>query len=467
MPDHRTNPPRRRTTRSRVGSLLLSGALIAAVSTFGASPAAAAPGDAEATGVSVDLGLALGGEQIIDENLVLADVVAPAGGGTETETLIPLVIDEEQFELRAEVIEASATRATDGSDAYAEIGDVLLRIGDTELLAADVLTAEAVCPATGDTTADAEIVGLSLGGTPVAEADLPTTTDVPVEFDIPEVLDADARVQLRQVETTTADSAHATALVADIDLEVVLADEDVLKIDLGEIVLADAQCERPTDGTDADGTDADGSDDGTDGLPGLPGTDDGDDGTDADGSDDGTDGTDGADDGTDDDGLELPAPGDDDGDDAGPSADSLNPDNGPVDGGTAVTIDGDGLDTAESVTIDGDAVDFEANGDGDQLTFVTPPGDAAGPVDVVVTFEDGTTDTLQFTYTDDTAVLGGDADNDGAADNGDGTDVGGATASALPVTGSQEVPAGAALALLLLTGGLWLLAYRGRPVATS
>lgn len=78
---------------------------------------------------------------------------------------------------------------------------------------------------------------------------------------------------------------------------------------------------------------------------------------------------------------------------------SLNPDRGPVTGGTVVTITGTGLEPDSTVSIDGGpAITPDAiNSNGTQLVFTTPPH-AAGPVNVTVTNVNGTSGPLTYTY---------------------------------------------------------------------
>ncbi|WP_158292613.1 IPT/TIG domain-containing protein [Serinibacter arcticus] len=82
-----------------------------------------------------------------------------------------------------------------------------------------------------------------------------------------------------------------------------------------------------------------------------------------------------------------------------PTAESLSPEFGPVAGGTIVTVVGTDFTPESVVTIDGVEVDAEVALDGLSLTFTTPEH-AAGPVDVVVTTDDGSTEPLTFTYVD-------------------------------------------------------------------
>ena len=84
-----------------------------------------------------------------------------------------------------------------------------------------------------------------------------------------------------------------------------------------------------------------------------------------------------------------------------PTATSLTPDEGPVGGGTSVTITGTGFTAGSTVSVDGGAPisPTAVAGDGTSLTFTTP-AHAVGAVSVTVTTASGTTDPadLEFTY---------------------------------------------------------------------
>ncbi|MDR6904849.1 hypothetical protein J2X63_000535 [Agromyces sp. 3263] len=108
---------------------------------------------------------------------------------------------------------------------------------------------------------------------------------------------------------------------------------------------------------------------------------------------------------------------------------ALTPDEGPVAGGTPVTITGTDLAGATEVTIDGTSVPFTQVSD-TEITFTTPPH-AAGPVDVVVTTPGGDSNALPFTYVP-APVLTALSPADGPETGGTevtitGTDLGGAT----------------------------------------
>ncbi|KQZ08882.1 hypothetical protein ASD23_11075 [Agromyces sp. Root1464] len=80
----------------------------------------------------------------------------------------------------------------------------------------------------------------------------------------------------------------------------------------------------------------------------------------------------------------------------GPALLALDPDLGPISGGTPVTITGSGLAGATLVTIDGASVPFAQVSD-TEITFTTP-AHAAGAVDVVVTTPLGVSNALPFTF---------------------------------------------------------------------
>jgi hypothetical protein len=89
-----------------------------------------------------------------------------------------------------------------------------------------------------------------------------------------------------------------------------------------------------------------------------------------------------------------------------PTITALDPDNGPVAGGTVVTVTGTGFTDDATVSVDGsDPIEADSvSDDGTELTFTTPAHDA-GTVDVTVTTPAGESDPLDFTYTDDAVAV--------------------------------------------------------------
>ncbi|GAA1778304.1 hypothetical protein GCM10009748_08580 [Agromyces lapidis] len=113
----------------------------------------------------------------------------------------------------------------------------------------------------------------------------------------------------------------------------------------------------------------------------------------------------------------------------GPVLESLDPDAGPVAGGTPVTITGTDLAGATEVTVDGVSVPFTQVSD-TEITFESP-AHAAGAVDVVVTTGGGVSNALPFTYRDAPTITLLDPD-EGPTAGGTivtitGTDLAGAT----------------------------------------
>ncbi|ROS61333.1 IPT/TIG domain-containing protein [Frigoribacterium sp. PhB160] len=94
-----------------------------------------------------------------------------------------------------------------------------------------------------------------------------------------------------------------------------------------------------------------------------------------------------------------------------PTLVSLDPDQGPVTGGTAVTITGTDFTDDSTVSVDGSdpIAPTVVSDDGTSLTFTTP-AHAVGPVDVTVTSPAGTSGPLTFTYVP--VDGGGDGDGD-------------------------------------------------------
>ncbi|MFE5561674.1 IPT/TIG domain-containing protein [Streptomyces sp. NPDC056544] len=81
-----------------------------------------------------------------------------------------------------------------------------------------------------------------------------------------------------------------------------------------------------------------------------------------------------------------------------PTVATVNPSSGPTSGGTAVTITGTAFDTTGTVTFDGVVAPFSVV-NSTTLSVVTPPGAAAGAVDVVVTNPAGSATAIgAFTY---------------------------------------------------------------------
>ena len=82
---------------------------------------------------------------------------------------------------------------------------------------------------------------------------------------------------------------------------------------------------------------------------------------------------------------------------AAPRLKTITPANGTTEGGTTVTLKGQGLGEATGVSFGGASVGATPNEDGTELTVTTPPH-ARGPVDVWVDSPNGQSNTAQYRY---------------------------------------------------------------------
>ncbi|MGK5444762.1 hypothetical protein ACSNN7_23450 [Micromonospora sp. URMC 105] len=212
---------------------------------FGA-PALAQPGDASARGVVVDLSAAVAGVPVINADVVIGTAVAPAGGGTDTDTALAITIPGALgVTASGTVVEVTATRGPTASSASAEIADLALAVLGTPVIDADVITAAVNCPQVGAQTADTTFTGLELFGEPVEL--LPNTPGVTASIPVTVAGLTGARLTatLTNVETVTPDGAVAIAVVATLRLTGTTVGGTLLDIPVGTVILAEARCERP------------------------------------------------------------------------------------------------------------------------------------------------------------------------------------------------------------------------------
>lgn len=210
------------------------------------APAPAAPGDASARGVVVDLSAAVAGVPVITANAVIGTATAPAAGGTDSDTALAVTIPGALgVTASGTVVEVTATRGDTASSANAEIANLALAVLGTPVINADVITAAVNCPQTGDQSADTTFTGLELFGTPVDLA--PNTPGVTANaaVTVPGLTEATLTVTLTNVETVTADGATAIAVQATLRLSGTIVGGPALDIPVGSVILAEARCERP------------------------------------------------------------------------------------------------------------------------------------------------------------------------------------------------------------------------------
>ncbi|MDG4769108.1 IPT/TIG domain-containing protein [Solwaraspora sp. WMMD792] len=418
-----------------------------------ATPAHAAPGDAQARGVVVDLSAEVLGVPVVQANAVIGSATAPPGGGTDTETLIDITLPG-AIGVTADgtVLEVSATRGPISSFASSSVADVSLNILGLNVLTATAVEAAVSCPYLGPQTADTTLTGLTVFGS--AEVLVPNgpSLDASAAVTVPGLVGASLDVSLSRVETVAADSAAAATIVLTAELSGEILGVPVV-IPVGTVIIAEATCERPAAPAPptASSIDPDSGPQSGGQTVTITGS-----GFVPNGTSVTFDGVPATDVVVDPSGTSLTAvtppgavgPADvvvtTDGGSTDPLAytyladgsdavvTGLDPDFGPTSGGTTVTITGSGFTGATGVTFDGVAGSgFAVNPAGTEITVVTPPG-AAGPADVVITFPAGTADAGIFTYVPPTPTAS-------SIDPDSGPQSGGQTVT---ITGSGFVPNG-------------------------
>ncbi|BDI23591.1 IPT/TIG domain-containing protein [Herbiconiux sp. L3-i23] len=215
--------------------------LVAASTLLYVSPAAAAPGDANASGLSIDLGLDVLGLLEVD---AVADVGAVSGNDAETLADVD-VAGLLGADATAGVIDLASASDLTGASASSEVADIDVNLLGLDLLSVGAASAFASCPVGAAPTADAELAGLTvLGQAVTVDADTPTVlTDI--GLDLGPLATVTADIVLEQVEATTATSAISSALQLSIAIEGTVAGIPLLSTDAGTITLAQADCERP------------------------------------------------------------------------------------------------------------------------------------------------------------------------------------------------------------------------------
>jgi hypothetical protein len=381
------------------------------------APALAAPGDAGARGVVVELAAEVADTVVIGADATIGEATAPPAGGTDSATLLAVdLAGAVGATAGGTVDEVTATRAVDGSSAAATITGLSLGLLGVDVLDATAITATVDCPVVGDQSAATTLTGLELFGAAVAlTANGPAVTGSAAVV-VPGLLGAELQASLTRVEEVTDDGAAAVAVLAELTLTGELAGEPV-EIPVGTVILAEATCERPQGAPTASGiTPDEGPQSGGQtvtitGSGFIPG------GTEV--TFDGVAATEVEVAG---DGMSLTAVTPAgvvgpaavvvttfagaaaplaytylaDGSDA--EVDDLSPTSGPTTGGTTVTITGTGFTGATGVTFGGVAgTGFSVDDAGTTITVATPPN-PAGPVPVELVFPGGTVAAGSFRY---------------------------------------------------------------------
>ncbi|MEU1883975.1 IPT/TIG domain-containing protein [Micromonospora rifamycinica] len=221
-------------------------AVVAGLAVLGVgTPARAAPGDATARGVVIDLSAEVAGIAVITADATIGTATAPAAGGTDTETLLAVSVPGALgVTASGTVQEVTATRAADASSASASVNALNLTVLGIDVLDAAEATATVVCPQVGATSADTTLVGLELFGSAVTLTANTPAVVASAAVVVPGLVGASLNAALTRVETTTATGATAIAVRAVLTLS-----GDILgiptTIPVGTVIVAEASCERP------------------------------------------------------------------------------------------------------------------------------------------------------------------------------------------------------------------------------
>lgn len=218
-----------------------------------AAPAFAAPGDASARGVVIDLNASVGvvPVPVINADATIGEVSAPTPSGTNTENVASFSLPPGPPVLgvtaAGTLVRVSATRGADASSASASVATFELTVLEDEVLSVTGASAEVNCPRVGDQTADTDLAGVELFGDPVPLLELEPNEEFTITAPITALplTDATLTVVLTRVETTSATGATAIALLATFTLNGEIEDVAIEPIAVGSVTLAEAICERP------------------------------------------------------------------------------------------------------------------------------------------------------------------------------------------------------------------------------
>ncbi|WP_422772188.1 beta strand repeat-containing protein [Plantactinospora sp. WMMC1484] len=225
---------------------MLSVALLAAGTVLNLpTPALAQPGSANARGLVVDLDAEVAGVAVISADATVGSATAPPGGGTDTSTLIPIALPGALgVTASGTVEEVTATRGATESSAFASVNGLNLTVLGIDVLDATEVTATATCPLVGAQSADTTVAGLELFGTTVTLLPNGPAVTGSAAVTVPGLLGAALNASLTRTETTTADGAAATAILAALTLTGTVLGQPVT-IPVGTVIVSQATCERP------------------------------------------------------------------------------------------------------------------------------------------------------------------------------------------------------------------------------
>ncbi len=236
----------RKLVAGATAAILASGAMV-----FAPTAAQAAPGDASATSVAINLNAGINIPPLVNIPLVgltttLGTAVAPPGGGTSQSGLLNLGVGGLGVTTAGSVTSTAATRTAAGSTATSEIAGVNIGVLGLSAVALDAVSATATCPAGAAPTAAANVANLRLLGQAVTLNASTPTVSAGANVNVLGLAGARLNATARQVTTTTATSASSAAVLVDLGLSAtVTLTGTTVNVPLGTIALAQASCQAP------------------------------------------------------------------------------------------------------------------------------------------------------------------------------------------------------------------------------
>ncbi|MFC3499621.1 IPT/TIG domain-containing protein [Micromonospora krabiensis] len=224
-------------------SVLSVGLLVAGAAGLGlARPALAAPGDAAARGVVLDL-VGDPGDESVQAQGTFGSVTAPPGGGTDDETSVAVALaDPENVTATGTVAQVSATRGPTTSTASSQLATFTLSVLGVEVLDVAGLGVTAQCSA-GNTSAGATGDDIAVFGQQITIRD--TAQEFTADVTVTGLTDATLRAVVDRQLTGTPDN------VIGINVRAVLSVSgfdgvEPAQFSLGQVILAEASCQSPT-----------------------------------------------------------------------------------------------------------------------------------------------------------------------------------------------------------------------------
>nr|WP_247602050.1 IPT/TIG domain-containing protein [Cellulomonas denverensis] len=209
-------------------------------------PSRAAPGDANASGVTLGLNANLLGVPLVNLSGTVGTAVAPAAGGTSSTGILDVgAVLGTGIGVTAggTVTDITATRTATQSSASAEIAGVTIGVLGINAVQTGVVRAQAICPAGGTPTSSASVTNLVLLGQAVTLNAATPTVSVSAAVNVAGLVGARLAATAQQITTTTATGATATAVLVSLTLTATVGLPTTLN--LGTVQLASASCTAP------------------------------------------------------------------------------------------------------------------------------------------------------------------------------------------------------------------------------